>query len=318
MSKKPSLKPSKKKSKGGSDITKPNIKRVSVADIIVAEKDFRPLDDKTVKDLVESFAEVGLMHPPTVYIKKPKDESDSKEIHLVAGHHRLTAAKTAGWEYIDVIVVERNKEKNLMRQTTENLHRSSLTKLQQGKEIKKWLEMHLAKEDGQVAQPNDKRISAAAKQFDKSRRTIKRLIEAGAIEPKAALALKEAKLDDNGQILDQVAHEKPEKQAARVERIVRDRAKKPPNRKGKGGAENGGKDKGNSPKTGSSGRNAKTLATGGTDDAPYDKLMAAWNDAPDFRKAWEEAEEEDRQDFIDDVLMSEEDEIADDTDSDDE
>jgi hypothetical protein len=40
-------------------------------------------------------------------------------------------------------------------------------------------------------------------------------------------------------------------------------------------------------------------------DTAYDKLKAARDDAPDFRRAWAEADAEDRDRFIEEVLLNE-------------
>src|SRR5262245_12430349 len=120
MAKKPKRKPSKKSNSGTNTTDAPIIRRVAVAKIKIVEDGLRELDDKTVTDLAESIDEVGLMHLPTVYIKKRKDDDGDEEYYLVAGRHRLAAAKKLGWKDIDVIVVKRNERKNQMRRITEN------------------------------------------------------------------------------------------------------------------------------------------------------------------------------------------------------
>src|SRR5205085_6956621 len=95
-------KKSNKKDKVGS-VTSPVVRRVRVDEIVV-KGNFRELNERTVADLAESFKEVGPLNPPTVYIKKSSDdEADTEEVRLVAGQHRVEAAKKIGWEFIDVI-----------------------------------------------------------------------------------------------------------------------------------------------------------------------------------------------------------------------
>jgi len=295
MAKKPKKVEKAKKSKNKGDVAhaSPEVRRVRVADIVIEKDQFRDLDQKTVSDLAESFQEVGLMHLPTVCIKKPKDGSGPEKLHLIAGRHRLAAAQKLGWEFIDVIVVKRVERKNQMRRITENLHRNGLSKQEEGREIRAWLELRYAKESGQVAQSNDKGISQAAKHFNKSRRTIRRLIEAGAIKPEAAMALKEAGLDNNGQVLGQVARAKAEKQVAKIEEIVREREQK--------------KIKSKAQK-----KTAKPTVSeddeDGWSDTSFDKLKEAWDESAALRKEWANASAEDRQRFINEVLLADDNE----------
>src|SRR4051812_8562402 len=156
------------------------IERVVADDIVVVKERFRKINQKTVDELADSIEQLSLIHPPTVYYAKPKGESEVK-MYLNSGQHRLAAVKKLGWKEIDVIIVEKNKRKNAMRRSSENLHRNPLSKQEEGQEVLNYLEHRFAEEGGQAAQPHDKGISAAAKKFGRSRRTIKRLILAGAI-----------------------------------------------------------------------------------------------------------------------------------------
>lgn len=61
-----------------------------------------PLDEATVVALVESMSKVGLLNPVTVW--RPSTVMPE----LIAGHHRLEAAKRLGWETIDAYVMEGN------------------------------------------------------------------------------------------------------------------------------------------------------------------------------------------------------------------
>jgi ParB/RepB/Spo0J family partition protein len=264
----------------------PVIRRMRVDEIVV-KGDFRELDKKIVSSLAESIEEVGLMNPPTVFIKSPKDESGTEEVHLIAGNIRLAATKKLGWEYIDVIVVKRIKKKNRMRQITENLHRKDLSKLERGKLIKEWVELY-AKDGGQDAhhQPHDKGISKAAEKFGRSRRTIRRAMKAGSLGAEVEKVLKKAGLQDNEQVLLEVEKEKPENRAAKLEEIVRRRKAKRPKK--------------------------TKIATSKPDvsddddwsDTPFEKLKAAWEDSPALRKEWANASADDRQRFIDEVLLA--------------
>jgi len=122
-----------------------------------------------------------------------------------------------------------------MRRSSENLHRNNLSKREEGQEVLKYLELRFAKEGGQVAQPMTKASARRQRSLASHGARSSVLIEAGAIKPKAAYALQKAGLDNNGEVLSQVARVKPDKQATRVEQIVRERVRKPV--KGKGGGQ---------------------------------------------------------------------------------
>jgi len=267
----------------------PVVQRVRVEDIVI-KGDFRKLDDDTVSELAASLKEVGLLNPPTVYIKKPDQaDEDSGEVRLVAGQHRVEAAKKLGWEYIDVIVVTRGKKTNRKRQITENLHRKDLSKLDRGLLIKEWVAL-CAREGGQVAhpQPHDKGISRAAKSLGLSKKTVRRGLEVGSLHPAAQQALREAGLDDNEQVMLEVQKAEAEDQAARVQGIVRERAAK-----AKG-----------------AGRSNVTRLKPADDDweddwggTPFERLKKAWGEARSLHNAWLHADAADRQRFIDEILL---------------
>jgi ParB/RepB/Spo0J family partition protein len=306
-----------------------DVQRVRVDDIVVIQKNFRALCQDTVNALKESMCELGLIHPLTGCFEKSQDDSEPTKMILTSGQHRLAAAKELDWKYIDVVVVGRNKRKNVMRRISENLHRNSLSKIEEGEEILKWLE-HRYAGDGQVAQHNDKGITAAAKQFGKSRRSVRRLIEAAAISPDAALALKEAKLDKNGTVLKAVLGEALDDQLDKVEEIIRERNKTSKNGKQKRKSEPGKKPhRAVAAKQTSEAIRSSADGDGWDDDAvasdeevdatvsTQEALQHAWDVSGAFRKAWAAADVDERQRFFDDVLLGYEVTISEDTDSED-
>ena len=288
------------------------IRSVRVSSIAVDEKKFRPLNKKTVASLMESVSEIGLIHPPTVSESEIEGDDEELEYNLITGHHRLTVVQNLGWKTVQVIVVPDAERENKMRHVSENLHRSNLTKPEEGEAVKVWLELLFTRKGGQLAQPHDKGVSAAAKEFGKSRRTILRLLKAHAIKPDAALALKEAKLDNNGAVLEQISHAKLSKQADLVAEIVREREEKIADRQRKKAALEAKKAKeGDLPKT----KSPSIMPSGGKkasgvgdhdDDAgspDYKELKSVWKASREFREAWSLCDEEERQRFIDEVLL---------------
>jgi hypothetical protein len=72
--------------------------RVRVDEVLVGAR-HRKLDKGKVVVIAESINAIGLQTPISVY------RDSEGHIHLVAGYHRLEAAKLLGWEEIDCIFV---------------------------------------------------------------------------------------------------------------------------------------------------------------------------------------------------------------------
>lgn len=100
------------------------IKPVETAAIAVRDR-LRPvLDDAKVEAIAESLASIGLAAPILV---RRDDRADSYV--LVAGTHRLEAARRLGWEFIDARIVDGPLELMRLMEIDENLARSDLSPL---------------------------------------------------------------------------------------------------------------------------------------------------------------------------------------------
>lgn len=94
--------------------------RISIDSIIVGTR-HRALDSDSVGRLADSMAAIGLQQPITIWV-------DAKDMgHLIAGRHRLEAARKLGWEDIDAIVVELSKHDRTLWEIDENLVRADLS-----------------------------------------------------------------------------------------------------------------------------------------------------------------------------------------------
>lgn len=67
---------------------------------IMVERGGPPLDQTTVASLMESMGRIGLLNPITVW--RPTGSTPT----LIAGRHRLEAAKRLGWDEISCIVLD--------------------------------------------------------------------------------------------------------------------------------------------------------------------------------------------------------------------
>ena len=85
----------------------------------------RTVDRQKVKGLAESIAEIGLLNPITV-----REVGD--EYTLVAGRHRLEAAKQLGWSKIPAVIVELDDVDRMLAEIDENLVRNDLNELERG------------------------------------------------------------------------------------------------------------------------------------------------------------------------------------------
>ena len=118
------------------------------ANIIIGER-LRALSTDDVQRLAQSMKEIGLRQPISVRIVDEYVSSDGEctdgAVLLVAGAHRLAAAKSLGWEKIDCIEVEDDLVKAEMWEIAENLHRCDLTKDERDKHIRRYAELLVAR-----------------------------------------------------------------------------------------------------------------------------------------------------------------------------
>lgn len=116
---------------------------VSVDAIEIGER-HRALSDDAVQRLARSMADIGLKQPISIRIA---DEMviDGEVVCgvpvLVAGAHRLAAAKSLGWEKIDCIEVEDDPISAELWEIAENLHRCDLSKEQRDAHIRRYAEL---------------------------------------------------------------------------------------------------------------------------------------------------------------------------------
>lgn len=134
---------------------------LSVDDIVIGER-HRALSSDAVQRLAGSMRDIGLKQPISVRVV------DEMELHgemtsgvpvLVAGAHRLAAAKSLGWSHIDCIEVEDDPVQAELWEIAENLHRCDLTKEQRDEHIRRYAELLERMRDG-VSQQNASKLSS--------------------------------------------------------------------------------------------------------------------------------------------------------------
>lgn len=151
----------------------------------------READPEVVKTLAASMEKIGLRTPITI-----RSNDDSMAI-LVAGLHRLEAAKLLGWEKIDCFVLDCDEIEAELWEISENLHRAGLTKEQRDEQIRRYAELMQARDEIQVRQNDAPEIgykkpppqkegiaSKVAKETGLSVRTVQRVLADPKPEPK--------------------------------------------------------------------------------------------------------------------------------------
>ena len=134
------------------------VKQISIAvDLIGIPENRRRPRDKDVEVLASSMAELGLQTPITVrYVK----ESGNRKVPiLVAGGHRLSAAKKLGWTEVPCVVMKGDERNAEMWEIAENLHRKGLSKGQRDEQIRRYAELleERRRQSGQTVQFESKR-----------------------------------------------------------------------------------------------------------------------------------------------------------------
>lgn len=101
---------------------------------IVASKRHRPVDEAKIKQLAESIAEVGLLHPIVV----------TADMRLIAGAHRLAACKSLGWETVDVYVKDLDDLHAELAEIDENLFHAPLSIMERAQHLARRKEIYEA------------------------------------------------------------------------------------------------------------------------------------------------------------------------------
>lgn len=182
------------------------IEQVFVDGVDVGER-LRPLNEATVESLVESMGRLGLLQPITVYTP------DNNRIILVAGYHRLEAARRLEWDEIDCIFVNADEIECQLREIAENLHRAELTALERDEHIAKWVELAAIKvrqvdeplKGGR--QPNEKGQAKAARELGISEPDARRAAKVASLSDEAKQVARDTGLDNNRSALLKAAKE---------------------------------------------------------------------------------------------------------------
>jgi ParB-like chromosome segregation protein Spo0J len=102
------------------------LQQIPVTSIVVEER-MRELDEIKVLELMQSFEQVGVINPISV----------DEDLVLIAGAHRLAAAKNLGWNKIETKIFNQEDLQRELIEIDENLIRNELCYIAVGEHIKK-------------------------------------------------------------------------------------------------------------------------------------------------------------------------------------
>lgn len=157
----------------------------------------RDADADKVKALAESMKTIGLQTPISIWTP-----DDGETVRLVAGRHRLEAARLLGWDRVDCVVVNLSEIDRRLWELSENLHRAELTVTQRAEHIEEW--RRLAVEKGRQVdapsgghQTHDRGLKKTARELGVSEPEVRRSEKIAALDPAAKAEAKVLHLDNN-------------------------------------------------------------------------------------------------------------------------
>jgi ParB/RepB/Spo0J family partition protein len=104
-----------------------DIEAFAISEIAAGHR-LRGVDRGQMRQLSESMKQIGLLNPITVWVEANGTPLDRKRVHLIAGVHRLEAAKALGWQKIETRVVQMDRINRQLWEIDENLCRAELSK----------------------------------------------------------------------------------------------------------------------------------------------------------------------------------------------
>ena len=166
--------------------------QVALSDVTVPAHRARGLNTEAVGSLVASIQRIGLQTPITL-----RYDQDADEIILVAGLHRLEAARRLGWETIPAIYTDGTPDEARMWEIAENLHRADLSAVERAEHIEEWRVLAEKVRNNSAplggAQPAEKGARQAARDLGIDEKTVRNAAKIAALPPEVK---EQAKAED--------------------------------------------------------------------------------------------------------------------------
>ena len=196
-------------------------------DVLTVSGRLRHLDAAKVESLAASMETLGLQQSISVLASE-----DGAVVELVAGAHRVAAAKKLGWEKIDCIFVNMDELDRRLWEIDENLMRAELTDLERAQHTAKRAEIvkqkvefaKLAKTESNPSKNADKGqtefVTDTAKKTGKSKRSVERDKARGEkIAPDVQKAIEGTAIENSGVQLDALAKATHDEQREAVKAV---------------------------------------------------------------------------------------------------
>ena len=195
-------------------------------DVLTVSKRLRHLDAAKVESIAESMEAIGLQQPISIWASE-----DGAVVELVAGAHRVEAAKNLGWDKIDCIFVNMDELDRRLWEIDENLRRADLTDLERAQHTAKRAEVVKKKKElpanlankSEPHRPNKGQVdfvADTAKKTGKSKRSVERDKARGEkIAPDVQEELSGTDIETSGVQLDALATADPEDQREAVKAV---------------------------------------------------------------------------------------------------
>lgn len=131
------------------------LKSIALSQIFISPDRARPVDLEHAAAIAGSMVDRGLINPITVR-PTPAANGGKTPYTLVAGGHRLEAARMNGWEEIDALVVSTDAAEAQLIEISENLFRNDLSPLDRGVFVAKFREIYEEKH-GKIERGGDRK-----------------------------------------------------------------------------------------------------------------------------------------------------------------
>lgn len=191
----------------------------AVADIVVRKR-LRPVTPEGVAKMVTWLSEGGQKTPISVRV-----DGDGAHPILVAGAHRLAAAKELGWPTIVCVFEEMDEVDAQLWEIAENLHRNELTALERDEQIALWIALSQQRKKPRQVDEVSKGgrgktggVSKASRELSISEPDARRALQVALLPDEAKQIARESGLDGNrSALLEAAAHETPEAKVAAMQ-----------------------------------------------------------------------------------------------------
>lgn len=198
---------------------------------VFTRKDARKPDETNVTGLMASIREVGIINPLRVRSTGTNEDSGIENYEVIAGAHRLRAARRLGLDFVPCVVVEDDDLRAELAMIDENLCRAELSPADRASQTARrkaiYLELHPETAHGgdrksdQVAEFATRSfVAETAEAVGKAERTVRLDAERGEKVTDEALNLVRGTALDTGTYLDKLKRTDPSEQVETVQKAL--------------------------------------------------------------------------------------------------